>query len=147
MEKQESVMVMSILTYYANQIFDGTKLYEFRKSPLKSSDLNRDILIYSAKGDKAIIGSFKVKEILHGDINEILKLTGYDKRSDGHEIVEYFGQKNNCYALKLYDVKRFKKPITLKELRSVNPKLQLPQYYAYIKSSDPIYSFILEKIL
>lgn len=140
---QDGVMIMSILTYYAKQIFDGTKNFEFRKRPLKTSDLNREIFVYSAKDDKSIIGSFKVKEILHGNTTEILKLTGYDKRNDSYEIVEYFGQANkNCYALRLYDVKKFKNPVTLKQLRSVDPKVQLPQYYCYIKTNNPLYSLI-----
>ncbi len=41
---QDGVMIMSILTYYAKQIFDGTKNFEFRKRPLKTSDLNREFL-------------------------------------------------------------------------------------------------------
>lgn len=70
---QDKIRIMSILSYYARQIFNGTKKYEFRKSPLKDSDLNKKIYIYSAKGDKAIIGYLKVKNILQGTTEEILK--------------------------------------------------------------------------
>ena len=44
--------------------------------------------VYSAKEDKAIIGYFKVNDILKGNTDKILSATGYDKRQDGHEIDE-----------------------------------------------------------
>lgn len=140
--KKESLILMSIMTYYARQITDGTKGFEFRKSPLRASDLNKQIFLYSAKGDKAIIGSFKVKKIHHGNVNEIMQITGYDKRPDGHEILEYYGNNNNCYALELYDVKTFPRPLTLKQLRRLDPNVQLPQYFTYIKPNSPIYDEI-----
>ena len=85
MEKKERkrIAIISIMTYYAKQIFDETKLYEFRKSPLKKELLDKKIYVYSAKEDKAIIGYFKVSDILNGNTSKILELTGYDKRKDG----------------------------------------------------------------
>lgn len=47
------------MKYYARQIFDETKLYEFRKTPLRDELLNKKIYAYSAKEDKAIIRYFK----------------------------------------------------------------------------------------
>lgn len=137
--QNDSLILMSIMTYYARQIFDGTKGFEFRKSPLRASDLNKQIFVYSAKGDKAIIGSFKVSKIHHGNVDQIMQITGYDKRPDGHEILEYYGNNPNCYALELYDVHTFPKPLTLKELRRLDPNVQLPQYFTYINPSSPIY--------
>lgn len=143
--EREKIIVISIMTYYAKQIFDETKLYEFRKSPLRDNDLNKKIYVYSAKEDKALIGYFKVSDILKGSTSEILKATGYDKRQDGHEIIEYYGKNNkNCYALKLYDVTEFEKHLTLKEMRSINSKVKMPQYYSYIYSNDPLYNTIKE---
>ena len=65
--RRNRIIVMSIMTYYARQIFDETKGYEFRKSPLKDQDLDKKIYVYSAKEDKALIGYMKVSEILKGN--------------------------------------------------------------------------------
>ena len=138
-KSEDDLILISIMSYYARQIFNGTKGFEFRKSPLRASDLNKQIFVYSAKGDKAIIGSFKVKKIHHGNVDEIMQITGYDKRPDGHEILEYYGNNPNCYALELYDVQSFQKPLTLKELRRLDPNIQLPQYFTYINPNSPIY--------
>ncbi len=143
-KKQDKIILMSIMSYYARQIFNGTKSYEFRKSPLRTEDLNKQIYIYSAKEDKSIIGSVKVKKIHFGNVEEILKITGYDKRIDGGEIVDYYGNCSHCYALELYDIQKFMKPLSLKEMRKVDPNIQLPQYFTYIRPNSPIYEIIKE---
>lgn len=143
-KKEDNLILMSIMSYYARQIFDGTKKFEFRKSPLRISDLNKQIYVYSAKQDKAIIGSFKVKKIHHGNVYEIMKITGYDKHKDGHEILEYYRNTQNCYALELYDVQEFPQPLTLKQLRRLDPNIQLPQYFTYIKPGSLIFGAIKE---
>ncbi len=47
--------------------------------PLRNELLNKKIYVYSAKEDKAIIGYFKVNDILNGNMDKILSATGYDK--------------------------------------------------------------------
>ena len=143
--QRKRIAIISIMTYYARQIFDETKLYEFRKSPLKNELLNKKIYVYSAKEDKAIIGYFKDSDILNGNTNEILKATGYDKRDDGHEIVEYYGKNNpNCFALQLYDVTEFGEYLSLRDMRSISRNADMPQYIKYIYENDPLYGVIKE---
>lgn len=142
--ENNDIVLISIMSYYARQIFDGTKMFEFRKSPLNPTDLNKQIFVYSAKEDKAIVGSFKVKKIHHGNVHEIMHITGYDKRKDGIEILNYFGNNPNCYALELYDVQSFSKPLTLKEMRRIVPNIQLPQYYTHINCNSPLYNNLLQ---
>ena len=139
------IVIISIMTYYAQQIFNETKLYEFRKSPLKEDLLDKKIYVYSAKGDKAIIGYFKVSNILKGNTDEILQATGYDKRPDGHEIVEYYGKNNsNCFALQLYDVTEFEEYLSLRDMRSISKNAEMPQYIKYVYDNDPLYWVIKE---
>lgn len=141
--RRNRIAVISIMSYYAKQIFNGTKGYEFRKSPIRDEMLDKKIYVYSAKEDKAIIGYFRVSDILNGNTNEIMKATGYDKRPDGYEIVRYYGENNpNCYALKLYDVTGFEEYLTLKDMRSVNSQVELPQYMKFIYDNDPLYDVI-----
>ena len=143
--RRNRIIVMSIMTYYARQIFDETKGYEFRKSPLKDQDLDKKIYVYSAKEDKALIGYMKVSEILKGNTTQILKSTGYDVRPDGHEIVDYYGKDfQRCCALKLYDVTEFEEYLTLRDMRKIDPNINLPQYYSYIYEGNPLYDVIRE---
>lgn len=133
------------MSYYARQIFDEVKLYEFRKSPLKKELFHEKIYVYSAKEDKAIIGYFRVSDILRGNTYEILRATGYDKRRDGHEIVKYYGKNNpNCFALQLYDVTEFEEYLSLSDMRSISRNVNMPQYIKFIYENDPLYVVIEE---
>ena len=63
----------------------------------------------------------------------------------GYEIVDYYGQNfQRCCALKLYDVTEFEEYLTLRDMRKINPNVQLPQYYSYIYENDPLYQVIKE---
>lgn len=144
-KKRNRIAVISIMSYYAKQIFDETKQYEFRKSPIKDDLLNSKIYVYSARDDKAIIGYIKVDKILNGNTQEILRKTGYDKRKDGFEIVNYFGENNQrCFALHLYDVTEFNEYLTLKDMRLVSKNADMPQYIKFIYDDDPLYNVIIE---
>lgn len=134
---------MSIISYYARQIFDETKKYEFRMSPLKKECLNKRIYIYSAKEDKAIIGYIKIDKILSGNTEEIIKLTGYDKRDDKDEIISYYGKNNKkCFAMHISEVVKFNKKLTLKEMRNIDKGVSMPQYIKYIYENDRLYDII-----
>lgn len=141
-KENEKLILISIMSYYARQIFNGTKKFEFRKSPLKPYDLNKPIFVYSAKEDKAIIGSFEVVKVHKGNLNEILKITGYDKRSDRQEIIDYYKNCENCYALELSNITQFSKPLTLKQMRKIDNNIQLPQYYSCLTQKSPLYKEI-----
>ena len=139
---KNDITLMSIITYYAKQIFNGTKKFEFRKSALKEQDLNKTIYVYSAKDDKAIIGSFEVSKVHQGNLQEILNITGYDKRNDKNEIIDYFKNTKTCYALELNNIKLFSKKLTLSQMRNIYSKVQLPQYFTHISNEHPLYETI-----
>lgn len=138
----DKIILMSIQSYFARQIFAGAKRFEFRKSSIREQDIGKTIYVYSAKEDRAIIGSFVVKMVHKGGLQEILRITGYDKRADKQEIVDYYKNSAVCYALELEKVKMFAKPLTLNEMRKVEPRLQLPQYWAYIKKGSKLFEMI-----
>ena len=92
----EPVLLMSIKTKYAKQIFQGIKKYEFRRKSIGEKNCNKKIYIYSSKDDKAIIGYIIIDKILSGDINFVLKNTN---SLNNQEIKNYFNNCSKCYAL------------------------------------------------
>lgn len=140
--ENNKIILISIMSYYARQIFAGTKKFEFRKSSIREEDIGKKIYVYSAKDDKAIIGSFVVTKVHKGNLGEILKVTGYDKRKDRDEIERYFVNTQNCYALELGEVTKFEKTISLKQMRAIDPKVNLPQYWAYLPNKSPLCDII-----
>ena len=69
------LLLLSIKTKHANKIFNGTKVYEFRKKSIGSKNINKKVFIYSSEKDKKIIGYIIIDKILEGNIDYILKET------------------------------------------------------------------------
>jgi predicted transcriptional regulator len=143
--ERERLILMSIMTKYAKEIFDGTKPFEFRKSPLKQQDLKKKVFCYSAKEDKAIIGTFEIPKIIQGSTSQLLKATGYDNREDGQDVINYLGKDNkNAYALQIENPHEYTEYLTLQQLRRANPKVSMPQYFQHVYENDPIYNPIVQ---
>ena len=120
-------ILMSIKTEYADKIFDGIKLYELRKKPLKE---NVDkIIVYSSGKAKKVIGEFRIEKIIK-DSPEIIwnlgeKVLGIDKKS----FFNYFKNSKYAYAIKVKDVIKYN---LLKDLSDFGIK-KAPQSFCYIK--------------
>lgn len=132
----EQLMLISIKTKYANQIFDGTKLYEYRRKTIGEKNCNKKIFVYSSQEEKAIAGYIIVDKILEGNLDYILEETNSKNNSD---IINYFNGCDKCYALKIAKAVRFKTPIYLSKIKKEEKKFVVPQFYRYIKENEYIY--------
>lgn len=132
----KELILISIKTKYANQIFNRTKLYEYRRKSIGEKNCNKKIFVYSSKEEKAIIGYIIVEKILEGDINYILEAT--NNKNNG-EIINYFNGCDKCYALKISNAVKFKTPIYLSEIKNIEKNFVVPQFYRYIKENEYIY--------
>ncbi len=136
-----NLVLMSIQTKYANEIFSGRKKYEYRKSSIGENNLNKKIYIYSAKVDKKIIGYIIIDKVLKGTIDEIIEKTNPKEAN----IREYFSNAKLAYALHIKSFHKFESPIGLKELKKIDKNIMLPQYYKYIKENNKIYTLLKER--
>ena len=132
-------LLMSIKTKFTNEIFNGIKKYEFRKKSLGEHNLNKKVFIYSSEQDKAIIGYIIFSEIISGSSDEISNLDIKNKDM----IQEYFGNKKECYALKVGKCVKFVNPISLKYIKEKCPNEVMPQYFKYLDSKSDLYNIIL----
>ena len=123
-------ILMSIKTEYADKIFDGIKLYELRKKPLKE---NVDtIIVYSSGKVKKVVGEFKIEKIIKDSPDKIWNLgeevLGIDKKS----FYEYFKHSKYAYAIKIKDVIKYDIPKDLRDF-GIN---KAPQSFCYIKENE-----------
>lgn len=132
----DEFLLMSIKTKYANQIFDGTKSFEFRRKSIGNKNCNKKIYIYSSEIDKSIIGYIVVDKILEGDLNYILSITNYTNHQD---IIDYFDGCDKCYALHISEYHKFLVPIKLDYIKSHCDNFSVPQFYRYIRIQEPMY--------
>ena len=132
-------LLISIKTKSANQIFEGTKKYEFRRKSIGNKNCNKKIYVYSSEKDKSIIGFMIVDTILKGNLEYILNTTDYKNNKD---IIEYFYTCETCYALHIKESHKFLKPITLFEIRKKYKDFVIPQFYRYLRKDESIYKVL-----
>lgn len=66
-------------------------------------------------------------------------------KKDENEIINYFKNVENCFSLSLTNIIAFDKPISLKEIRKLDPNIKFPQYYACYNSTSAIAKLIRER--
>ena len=140
-------ILISIETKYADKIFSGTKLWEFRKVlPKTLTDFGAVMVVYSSKDDRAIVGEFQVGRVLRCPIDELMIKT--DSGANSRKWFEtYYKDKALCCAMEVTSPARFKKRLTLGEIRRELPDFMPPQNFIYVKEGSGLYEIIngLEK--
>ena len=119
-------VLLSIKPRYANQILDGTKKVEFRKSIFKNK-VNR-VYIYSSSPEMRLTGYFTIKTI-DKDAPKALwekynKVGGIEKNS----FFDYYSSKSEGYSILIDKVVKFDKPKNPKDL---DPSFRAPQSFCY----------------
>lgn len=138
----EKLMLISIKTKYSNKIFNGTKLYEYRRKSIGEKNCHKKIYVYSSQEEKAIVGYIIVDKILQGDIAYILQETNNKNNID---IIDYFDGCDKGYALKIAKAVRFERPISLSKIKKQEKTFVVPQFYRYIKKDEYIYNVLKER--
>jgi len=133
----EQNLLISIKTKYANQIFEGTKKFEFRRRSIGDKNCNKKIFVYSSEKERAIIGYIIVDKILKGDLNYILEATNY---KNNKHIIDYFCGCDECYALHISETYKFSEPIKLEYIKNKYKDFAIPQFYRYIKKDEAIFN-------
>lgn len=135
----EKLILMSIKTKYANQIFNGTKKYEYRRKSIGEKNLGKKIFIYSSEKERAIVGYIIVSDIIEGTLNYVLEQTDNINNQD---IMNYFKDCQKCYALKISEAVKFENPIFLVSIRKKQENFVIPQYYRYIYQTEKMYEIL-----
>ncbi|MFZ5633103.1 MAG: ASCH domain-containing protein [Bacillota bacterium] len=132
MNKNRHALLISIRPEYAKKIFDGIKTVELRRvSPrVKKGDL---VLVYVSSPTKAIVGSFKVTQVLTMQPDELWRhvedLAGVSRK----EFDDYFEGASMAVGIFLNSAQRLPIPIKLHHLKEKWPSFRPPQCYHYIK--------------
>lgn len=141
--KKNELLLMSIKTKYAKEIFDGTKRYEFRRKSIGDNNCHKRIYIYSSGEEKAIIGYMVVDGIISGSLEDILVET---KTPNSEEMIDYYRGVSVCYALHIGEYHKFIKPIKLTDIKEIDREFVAPQFYRYIKADEVLYKLLREMI-
>ena len=121
-------VLLSIKPHFADEIFNGNKKFEYRKSIFKNQDI-KTIVVYSTMPIGKIIGEFDIETILeeHPSIlwNQTKRYSGVTKEFYQH----YFKGRDKGFAIKIKSVHKYDNPICPYETYD---NFTAPQSFKYI---------------
>lgn len=120
-------MLISIKPEHIENIFNGSKKYEYRKIRCKQ-DIDK-IIIYSTYPIMKVVGEAKVEKILEDSPDRIWEKTKKYSGIDLNFYQKYFKDRSKAIAYKLTNIKKYDSP---KELSSYGIKAA-PQSFVYIQ--------------
>ena len=128
-------VLMSIKPEYVDEILSGRKKYEYRKTRLKRTNIDK-IIIYCTSPIMKVVAEIEVLEIIEKDPERLWKITkkysGISKSK--YEYLpntprnEYFENKNTAIAYKLGEIIKYNEPKKLKDIGISSA----PQSFVYV---------------
>ncbi len=125
-------VLLSIKPEFADRIFNGTKLYEFRRVIFKDPSITT-IVVYASTPIKKVIGEFQLDEIITLKKNKLWKLTKTTAGIDKARFDSYFADKEYASALKVKSIKKYGSPLCLKKHFKIKHP---PQSFIYLNQID-----------
>jgi predicted transcriptional regulator len=121
-------VLLSIKPEFAEKIFDGTKRVEFRRS-IFTSNIIKNVVVYSSSPVQKIIGEFEIEEILKGSPEYLWDKTSNEAGISKLFFDQYFNGKGMGYAIRIKSVTKYSYPICLQmDLNIARP----PQSFQYL---------------
>jgi predicted transcriptional regulator len=120
-------VVLSIKPEFAEKIFEGTKKYEFRRSIFKNPKVKK-VIVYASSPVQKIIGEFEIDYIISHDLNTLWNTTKEYSGISEDYFFEYFGNKEQGFAIKIKNTKRYRTPKCIKQDYNLVP----PQSFSYL---------------
>lgn len=118
--------IISIYPNYVNAILDGQKLVECRKTTLGL--VRGDVLqLYATAPVKAILGQAQVLDVHRGTPEELWDQFEHRTCVRKDDYFAYYAGKKEAVLLALTDVRRYRNPVLLAELRGVESRFSPPQ--------------------
>lgn len=121
-------VILSIKPRFAEAIFNGEKLFEYRKQIFKR-DVST-VVIYESSPVCRIVGEFEIEDILVGEPEVIWHKTQDYSGIDKVFFDTYFSKKKRAYAIKITNVVRYNAPL---EIASMASSSHPPQSFMYIR--------------
>lgn len=121
-------VLLSIKPEYAERIFNGTKRYEFRRVVFKEPDV-KTVVVYVSTPVKKVVGEFDLEEIITLPKDKLWKMTKSEAGINKAGYYDYFLDREFATALKVKQVRRYPRPLCLKEHFRINHP---PQSFIYL---------------
>lgn len=131
-----NILLLSIRPEYATKIFNCTKTVELRRVRPRLLNEGDIVVIYVSSPEKAVVGSFKVDNIVEKSIPELWEEVEDIAGISHEEFYDYYKGVLVGVGIFLKDIRRFNKPVELHRLRNKLPNLKPPQSFRYLTASQ-----------
>jgi predicted transcriptional regulator len=125
----QTKVLLSIKPHYAEQIFSGSKRYEFRRVVFRSESVTK-IVVYASSPVQRVIGEFRVDEILAFQKEELWRKTKRHGGINKQCFDSYFSGRDMAYAIRVSSPRRYANPVRISDLFSFT---RPPQSFCYIR--------------
>jgi len=120
-------VLLSIKPEYADRIFAGEKLFEFRRVVPKQ-DVER-VFVYASAPVQRIIGEFTVRKVVTTTPEKLWRRTHTHAGIARDAFMRYFDGCAEAHALEVAEARRYEQPI---DPRERDEKFRPPQSFVYL---------------
>lgn len=131
---------LSFRPEFFRPILYGIKKYEYRKRFCKEPTT---AYLYLSSPVQEVVG---VVEFLKPMISEEL-LSSYSKEDIVHTRIERSIRNGEHYIIPIRSLRLFETPISIKELKRINPRFFIPQCYCNLENQEAIFEYLKSKKL
>ena len=135
MSVNDRVLLLSIRPRYAEMILSGVKTVELRRIKPKIKK-GSAVVFYVSSPVKAIIGGFRVVEVIEGSPSEVWNSVRSIAGVNREEFNEYFDGTEKAYGISIENLWVFRKPLELDFLRNLWTGFNPPQSYRYLTNEE-----------
>ncbi|WP_044483084.1 ASCH domain-containing protein [Pseudomonas lactis] len=121
-------ILLSIKPEFAEKIFQGEKLFEFRKSIFKRADISK-VVVYATMPVGKVIGEFDIDGVIEGSPKKVWAQTKKHAGITSNFFSEYFTGRERAFAIKVGGTLRYEQPLNLSDLAD---GMVAPQSYRYL---------------
>ena len=121
-------VILSIRPTFCQSIFEGKKVYEYRKRVFKRTDVDK-VYIYASKPICKIVGYFTITDMIEDSPNVMWQMTHEGSGITKEYFDAYFKNSDTAYAIKIGQVVKLDNPIDPKE---VIKDFHAPQNFMYV---------------
>lgn len=121
-------VLLSIKPEFANEIFNGSKKYEYRRRIFKRNDVTT-VVVYASSPVSQVVGEFDIDDILYDHVDSLWKETKEHSGITEAYFFTYFEQRETGYAIKIKSCNRYEQPQSLESTYGILP----PQSFAYVE--------------
>jgi predicted transcriptional regulator len=121
-------VLLSIKPEFANQIFAGTKRFEFRRTIFRSEKVTT-VVVYASSPVQRVIGEFSIERIIALEPSELWQKTNKHGGIQKEHFDRYFSDKDTGFAIQISKPILYKRP---KLIESVCNTTQPPQSFRYL---------------